>query len=384
MTTLLQTRTLPALILLSMVASACGSGAGPTRSVPVGPTAPTGPGGGSGGTFTLSTPSAVSPINGEQLGTLRPTLTVQNVTSSGSGTRTYEFQVSDNAGFTLGSSLTASFLVSVNQTGVAEGSDGRTSFTVPSDLQPATRMYWRARAAQGSSTSSWSDAAMFRTKLVGYSRPGELYDPLIYGETIGTVVGSHTWVPGKGIRLDQETSFVRYQLAEAMTSGEFSVEVEGLRPNGPDHKLKIFTMNDSNSDPSFSDNYMAAMYRGIDGNPPNAITFKAVFGSQNRIAEPVRSERDASIRMLDPARTYFWKATWGSEFRLLVLDGGINGNSIYEMAKSVGGTLRGTHAWLGSNQAITGSDAGTFPMATFKNLFIGTRSRPTTLGNALD
>jgi hypothetical protein len=88
--------------------------------------------------------------------------------------------------------------------------------------------------------------------------------------------------------------------------------------------------------------------------------------------------------MLDPSRTYFWKATWGSEFRLLVLDGGITGSSMYEMAKSVGGTLRGTHAWLGSNQAITGTDAGTFPGATYKNLFIGNKPRPATLGNALE
>jgi hypothetical protein len=326
----------------------------------------------------------VSPVNGEQLATLRPTLTVQNVTSSVTGTRTYEFQVSDNTGFTIGSSLTASFLVSINQTGVAEGGDGRTSFTVPSDLQPTTRMYWRARAVQGTSQSSWSDAAMFRTKLVGYSRPGELYDPLIHGETIGTVDGAHTWIAGKGIRLDTERSYVRYQLAEAMTNGEFSVEVEGLHPDGPNHKLKIFSMNDRDGDPSFSDMGMSTMYRGIAGNPPNAIAFKAVFGSQSRIAEPDRGERNAGIRSLDPSRIYFWQATWGSDFRLVVLDGGMNGNSIYDLALSAGGTLRGTHAWLGSNQATFGTDAGTFPGATFKNLFIGTRSRPTTLGNALD
>src|SRR5688572_6352310 len=356
MTTLFQARKFSALVLLSMIASACGSGAGPSRSVPVGPTAPSGSGGGTGGTFTLSTPSAVSPINGEQLGTLRPTLTVQNVTSSGTGTRTYEFQVSDNTGFTLGASLTASFLVAINQSGVAEGGDGRTSFNVPSDLQPTTRMFWRARAVQGSSTSSWSEPAMFRTKLMGYSRPGELYDPLVHGETIGQVFGSHTWVTGKGIRLNTQSSFVLYQLSEAMTNGELSAEVEGLHPNGPNHKLKIFSMNNSSADPSFSDHYMATMYRGLEGNPPNCIAFKAVFGSQSRIAEPVSPERNASIRTLDPARTYFWKATWGSEFRLLVLDGGITGNSIYEMSKSVGGTLRGTHAWLGSNQALTGSD----------------------------
>ena len=83
--------------------------------------------------------------------------------------------------FSLGSSLTSSFLVAVSQTGVTEGGDGRTSFTVGSELQPTTRMYWRARAVQGTSTSSTGPTpAMFRTKLVGYNRPGELYDPLIH------------------------------------------------------------------------------------------------------------------------------------------------------------------------------------------------------------
>jgi hypothetical protein len=381
MNTLLPMRLANAVLLLSVTGVACGSGTSEPREVPVVPTAPSGSG---GGTVTLTTPAPVSPINNEQLSTLRPTLTVQNSTANASGTRTYEFQVSDRTDFTIGASLTVSFLIAVNQTGVAEGADGRTSFVVPQDLQPATRMYWRSRAVQGSSASAWSEAAAFRTEVVGYSRPGELYDPLMTGKTIGTVVGSHTWVAGKGIRLETQTSFVRYQLAEAMTNGEFSVEVEGLHPDGPDHKLKIFSMNDRDADPSFSNNYMSTMYRGINGNPPNCISFKAVFNSQTRIAEPDRGERNASVRMLNPSRTYFWKATWGSEFRLLVLDGGVTGNSIYEMAQSVGGTLRGTHAWLGSNQALAGTDAGTFPGATYKNLFIGNRPRPSTLGNALE
>ncbi len=384
MTTPFQTRTLPALILLSMAASACGSGVGPTRSVPVGPTAPTGPGG--SGSVTLSTPSAVSPVNGEQLGTLRPTLTVQNVTSSGTGTRTYEFQVSDNTGFTMTSSLTTSFLVAVNQTGVAEGGDGRTSFTVPQDLQPTTRMYWRARAAQGASTSSWSEPAMFRTKLVGYNRSGELYDPLIHSESIGAITGAHTWVPGKGLRLDTERSFVQYQLPQVLTSGEFSVEVEGLAPDGPNHKLKIFSMNDTTGDITHSDYGMSTMYRGKEGNPPNAISYKAVFGSQSLIAEPDRTIRNASIMNLDPSRTYFWRATWGSDFRLLVADGGVNGNVIYDRGQGApgGATYRPAYAWLGSNQGAGGLDAATFPGATYRHLFIGNRPRPSTLGNALD
>ena len=380
MTTLRVQQLFPAMVLASAFAAACGSGASEPRQVPVGPTAPSG-----SGTVTLSAPAPVSPSNGEQLSTLRPTLTVQNATSSNqSGTRTYEFQVSDNSGFSIVASLTASFLVSVNQTGVAEGGDGRTSFTVLNDLQPATRMYWRARVVQGATTSEWTSAAMFKTKLVGYNRPGELYDPLIHSESIGAISGAHAWIPGKGLRLDTERSYVRYQLGEAMSNGEFSVEVEGLHPDGPNHKLKIFSMNDRDGDISFSNMGMSTMYRGVDGNPSNCIAFKAVFGSQSRIAEPDRGQRNAGIRSLDPSRTYFWKATWGSDFHLVVLDGGINGNSIYDLAISEGGTLRGAYAWLGSSQAAFGTDAGTFPGAIYRNLWIGNKPRPSTLGNALD
>lgn len=149
-------------ILTASFSTGCGSGAGPSRQVPVGGS-PTAPGGGGGGTVTLSTPAAVSPANGEQLSTLRPTLVVQNSTG-GTGARTYQFQVSDRQDFTLGSSLTTSFLVAINETGVVEGGDGRTSFTVPSELQPTTRMYWRARSVLGSSSSEWSSPAMFKTK----------------------------------------------------------------------------------------------------------------------------------------------------------------------------------------------------------------------------
>ena len=372
------------LIFIATLASACGSGTGTSRQVPNNPAGPSG--GGNTGPVTLTAPSAVSPVNGEQLATLRPTLTVQNGTSSAqSGTRTYQFQVSDAADFSVGASLTASFLVTVNQTDVPEGPDGRTTLTVGQELQPATRMYWRARLVQGTSQSEWSQPAMFRTKLVGYNRPGELYDPLIHSESIGTVFGAHTWVPGKGLRLETENSYVQYLLAETMPNGEFSVEVEGLRPNGPDHKLKIFSMSDTTGDLTTSNFQMSTMYRGVDGNPPNCIAFKAVFGG--RILEPNSSQRNASIMFLDPNRVYFWKETWGVEFRLVVLDGGVNGNQIYNLGFSAQGSVyrpSPPYAFLGSNQSVFNSDAGTFPGATYRNLFIGNKPRPTTLGNALD
>jgi len=335
---------------------------------------------------TLTAPAPVSPVNGEQLSTLRPMLVVQNTTASAQGSRTYEFQVSDRTDFTLGAGFTASFAVAINQTGVAEGGDGRTSFTVNADLQPTTRMYWRSRVVQGTSTSDWSQAANFRTKLMGYSRAGELYDPLIHSETIGTLEGgAHTWIPGTGLRLDTQNSYVRYRLEQAMSSGEFSVEVEGLRPNGPHHKLKIFSMSDTTQDTTNSNFQMSTMYRGINGNPPNCIAFKAVFGSQSRIVEPDSGQRNAAIRLLDPSRTYFWKATWGGEFRLRVSEG-VNGPVVYELGLPASGSYNPNppYAYLGSNQAVFGSDAGTFPGAIYRHLWIGNRPRPATLGNALD
>ena len=355
------------LLSLSFSLGACGSSQG-------GPNSPTPPSSGA-----LAAPVPVSPVNNEQLATLKPTLVVQNTTAPGQAGRTYEFQISDRADFTAGG-------VTVNQAGVPEGGDGRTRFTPPEDLQPATRLYWRSRVAQGSSTSDWSASATFKTKLVGYSRPGELYDPLIHGETIGTIQGSHTWIPGKGLQLDTQSSFVRYQLAEAMANGEFSVEVEGLHPNGPSHKLKIFSMSDTTGDTTDSRFQMSTMYRGQNGNPDNCIAFKAVFGSQSRIVEPDRSQRNAGIRSLDPLRTYFWKATWGNEFRLLVVDGGVAGSTIYELGLPANGTYRPVppYAYLGSNQSAFGSDAGTFPGATYRHLWIGNRPRPATLGNALE
>ena len=67
----------------------------------------------------------------------------------------------------------------VGATTVAEGANGTTSWTPDQDLQPTTVFYWRARARQGTAVSAWSATGTFKSKLVGFNRAGELYDPLI-------------------------------------------------------------------------------------------------------------------------------------------------------------------------------------------------------------
>jgi hypothetical protein len=123
-------------VLLAGVA--CDSG-GPTSPTPPGP--------------TLAAPGIDSPGDGSDVATVRPTLTVLNVFNPPAGVRTYEFQVATSSAF--------STLV-VNQVGVPEGTTGKTSFTLASDLTLDTRYYWRARAVQSGSASPWSLTPTFR------------------------------------------------------------------------------------------------------------------------------------------------------------------------------------------------------------------------------
>jgi hypothetical protein len=251
------------------LAIACGS------SKPTTPTTPTPV------SATLTAPKLDSPVASGQTDTLRPTLTVQNVTSDQpTGARTYEFQVSDTTTFSAAttSSTIQGFDAQVGKTGIAEGTGGKTSFTVESDLQPTTMFFWRARAIQGSATGPWSETFQFKSKLVGFNRPGELYDPLIHGETVGTSVGSTTFIPGKGLRVNDGQSWVKYLLPATVTSGEFSMDVEGLRANAPGDKTKVFGMQEGQDDFITNKYRVDIQYRGTAGFPPNAITFRAIYG----------------------------------------------------------------------------------------------------------
>jgi hypothetical protein len=329
------------------------------------------------GNISLTAPAPEGPADQAQLSTLRPTLTVRNGTSSEAGIRTYDFQVSAQADF----SSTA-----VSATGVPEGQNGTTSYSLTQELAPSSRFYWRSRVVQGTSTSPWSPARSFNSQIVGFNRPGELYDPLVSGETIGTIVGSTAFVPGQGIRINNEASYVAYQLAQTLPSGELSVEVQGLAPNGPNHKLKIFSMSDGPGDLISSRYQFAVHYRGVNGNPDNAIAFKATWGSFGAILEPDFPRRADGVRLLNPSTGYLWRAIWNpSSLRVVVSDGG---NTVYDLTiaapNGTGPYAPSPHfAFLGATSGLFKSDAGSFPGAVYRNLWIGSGPRPAAIGSAV-
>lgn len=380
-----------AAVVLLIVAAACGSDSTKTETVTLSPTSPSGTTGGTGsGTLTLTAPAPDSPADDAQTSSLRPTLTVRNGTSTQTGIRTYEFQVSDRSDFTVGGAMfSAYYAVVVNKTGVPEDPSGKTSYTPDVDLQPATKLYWRARMLQGTVTSAWSTSSTFRTKIAGYNRAGELYDPLVYGETVGERMGATSFVEGKGLRLDSDSSYVRYQLPQTVTSGEFSMEVEGLRPNipvlaGMVNKPKIFGMQDGTGDYTTNVWRIDGQYRGLEGNPPNCIQFRAMFGGEQYKIEPETGVRWSMVFLLDPAKTYYWKGTWSNGFRLEVSEG-MNGAKFYNQSLPVGNTYNPSRhiAYLGAPRG-SGGEMSVIVGAIYRNVWLGSRPRPTSLGSALE
>jgi hypothetical protein len=370
----------PAVVLLACLTSACGGDKTPTSPTPTPPTTPT--------TVTLTPPTADSPADGVQLDNIRPTLTVVNstTTSTQGVTRTYEFEISDNSATGTGKAFITAVATSPD---VAEDSSGKTRFSLAQDLQPSTTYYWHARLVQGSSKSDYSTTRSFNTKVVGYNRPGALFDPLTNGETVGTISGNVTFVPGQGIRMNDELAFVVYQLPQVYSSGEMSVEVTGLAPDGPPGlgKPRIFSMLDQQGAIASSSHYsFNVQYRGAGGAPANCITFKAILGDNEHSLEPVN--RFNNVFLLNPSTVYLWRATWTpTSFRLVVTAGGETGSVVYD--ETANATSRTNNwnpaqmfAFLGTNNGQFVQNDGTRMGMTLRNLWVGSSPRPANLGAA--
>ena len=371
------------LVTLALGVAACSDDPKPTTPTPTPTPTPTAT------APRLTAPVADTPETNKQLETLRPTLTVRNGSSDQAGARTYEFQISDNAEFaTAGSRAAHGYRVVVTKAGVPEGS-GTTSFTVDEDLQPTTKLFWRARVVQGSTTSEWSAGASFRTKLMGFSRAGELYDPLIHGETVGQVVGDVTFIPGRGVQLNAVSSHITYLLPATISSGEFSMDVEGLRANAPGDKAKVFGMQEGQGDFITNDYRVDIQYRGTTGVPPNAIQWRVIYGDADDLSvryEPDTAKRFESVFLLNPSTTYHWKFNWGTAVNLTMIEGGLGGHVLYDfgMPTPRGAYRPATHyCYLGAPLGRSGNESASIPGTIYRNVWIGAQPRPSSLGSAL-
>src|SRR4029453_18396607 len=202
-------------------------------------------------------------------------------------------------------------------------------------------------------------------------------------------VGSVTLVPGKGAQINNGTSHLRYRLAQTVQSGEFSMDVEGLRANAPGDKAKVFGMSDGQGDFITNDYRVDIQYRGTTGVPPNAIQWRVIYGDADDLDvryEPDTAKRFASVFLLNPATTYYWRAAWGPEFRVTAREGCIHGPPFYDhgIPSPRGQYAPNPHyAYLGAPVGRSGAESASIQGTIYRNVWLGGRPRPTALGRAL-
>jgi hypothetical protein len=103
--------------------------------------------------------------------------------------------------------------------------------------------------------------------------------------------------------------------------------------------------------------------------------------------EPDTTKRYASVYLLNATTKYHWKATWGTEFRLVVREGGISGSTLYDFGLPTpnGSYSPNPHyAYLGAPVGSSGAESASIANTLYSNVWLGSTARPTSLGSALD
>jgi hypothetical protein len=166
---------------------------------------------------TLSSPQNDAIANG------RPMLIVNNVAASQSAARTYDFQVADLESGLTGSSES----LFAAATGLAEGSNGRTSFQLARDLRAGRRYYWRARAVQSGTSGAWSDTFRFRTEA-GTNAP-----PVIQSIAVTPRVEAGSDVAIAAVVQDQESNPANLVYEWTAAGGTFAGAGDSVRWTAP-------------------------------------------------------------------------------------------------------------------------------------------------------
>src|SRR5687767_5609107 len=190
-----------------------------------------------GSTLKVTAPTPQSPVNGAQPDSLTFVAGASSAQFPGVSVPalSYQLEVKTAAGTTV-------------CTATANSSGSTVSFNPTCNLEFETNHTWRVRATLGSAVGPWSAAATFRSPAGGFIRRNEVFDPLTNGRTVGEIVGSVTFLPGVGVRLNDFGSHIRYRLPETLTQGEFSLIITNVATNTEGDKTKVFAMSEGLDD----------------------------------------------------------------------------------------------------------------------------------------
>jgi hypothetical protein len=275
-----------------------------------------------GSTLKVTAPTLQSPINGVRLPQGEPVvLTFGNSTAQFAGAvpLTYRIEVMNASGSNVETALVA-------------GGGGTTSRAVDAALEGEQTYRWRARAEYQGIAGPWSATQSFiAPPNEGYIRGNELYDPLINGKTIGTIHGEVTFIPGLGVKLENDSSYIEYELPQTVVAGEYSALVSGLGviSRSEDPKWRVLTMREGYS--AINDNE----YRmSVDKRGNGAVAWRFITGS-NRAGQYIETTSRERIALpFHEDLTYFVRASWGGGvFSVLFQEGGFDGRTIYDVSR---------------------------------------------------
>jgi hypothetical protein len=319
------------------------------------------------GGLKASAPTPISPTNG-----VKPTGTLV-LTANSSTTPyapqpvplSYEFQI-----------LTTQGAVVWSET-VPGGSGSTVSVTPNAPLTNDQTYNWRARATfQGAMGPFSANASFVANKPTAFIDERTLWDPLDGpGFAARRIVGAHTWIPGEGLRLDDFTSHVAYELPNGgrIEEGEFSAIIQNTPHNTEGGKTKVFSMTGGYSDATTNYARMSVEKRGEGNTGDVAWRFLTTDGEG---AETVGIERYAPGFTSGP---YFWQASWrNNHFNVLIREGGPSGPEFYNFGKHYEGFYNPTpHViWLGFGPNRSGPESSTLPGMIIKNVWVSWDPRP--------
>lgn len=251
---------------------------------------------------------------------------------------------------------------------------GSTSYKVTTPLNGDATYSWRVRVEAGGGVGPWSTTNTFIAPVNdGFNRPGQLYDPLIDGKTVGGITGPVQFIPGVGLKFNSQLSSVRYQLQSTITEGEFSMLVTGLETNTEGDKTKMFSMAQGDGDVVTNDRRMTVEKRG---DPAGEVAWR--FITHDDQIDTVGPER-LTVNF-DPSHTYFWQATWrANRFRLLIQDGGAGGRTIYDISKGFAGRAYDPTphiAYLGMPPGRSGESGASVDNVVYRQVWLSSSARP--------
>jgi hypothetical protein len=257
--------------------------------------------------------------------------------------------------------------------GVAEGAS-TTSHSSNASLTADQTYRWRARAEYQGFVGPWSSLASFVAPTTdGYISGNELYDPLINGKTIGEIHGPVTFIPGLGVRLEGQDSYISYELPQTLTEGEFSILVTNLAENTEGGKTKLMGMAQGYSDIVTNDRRMTIEKRG---DPPGIIAWRLITHGDQVDTEGAEREHYP----FNPNQHYLWQATWRNNFfNLLIREGGVNGGIIYDKGKHFDGRPYDPvpHVvYLGAPVGRSGLEGASVNGVVIRQVWVSSRPRP--------